>query len=52
MPNTISCVSCVSCVVLMGRETSLLQLLASLLLTGGKGADLVIRVNVVLNKIK
>jgi hypothetical protein len=35
--------------VLMGRETGHLQLLASLLLTGGKGADLVIRGNVVLN---
>jgi hypothetical protein len=33
----------------MGRETSSLQLLAPLLLTGGKGADLVIRGNVVLN---
>jgi hypothetical protein len=36
--------------VLMGRETGSLHLLASLLLTGGKGADLVIRGNVVLNK--
>jgi hypothetical protein len=52
MPNPISCVSCVSSVVLMGREMSLLQLLASLLLTGGKGAHLVIRDNVVLNTIK
>jgi hypothetical protein len=34
----------------MGRETGLPQLLAPLLLTGGKGADLVIRGNVVLNK--
>jgi hypothetical protein len=42
-------VSCVSSVVLMGRETGTLQLLAPLLLTGGKGADLVIRGNVVLN---
>jgi hypothetical protein len=33
----------------MGRETGHLQLLASLLLTGGKGTDLVIRGNVVLN---
>jgi hypothetical protein len=49
MPNPISCVSCVSSVVLMGRETGSLQLLAPLLLTGGKGADLVIRGNVVLN---
>jgi hypothetical protein len=36
----------------MGRETVSLQLLAPLLLTGGKGADLVIRGNVVLNKKK
>jgi hypothetical protein len=49
-PNPISFVSCVSSVVLMGRETGPLQLLAPLLLTGGKGADLVIRGNVVLNK--
>jgi hypothetical protein len=35
--------------VLMGRETGSLHLLAPLLLTGGKGADLVIRGNVVLN---
>jgi hypothetical protein len=48
-PNPISCVSCVSSVVLMGRETGPLQLLAPLLPTGGKGADLVIRGNVVLN---
>jgi hypothetical protein len=48
-PNPISSVSCVSSVVLMGRETSSLHLLAPLLLTGGKGADLVIRGNVVLN---
>jgi hypothetical protein len=48
-PNPISSVSCVSSVMLMGRETSTLQLLAPLLLTGGKGADLVIRGNVVLN---
>jgi hypothetical protein len=48
-PNPISCVSCVFSVVLMGRETGSLQLLAPLLLTGGKGADLVIRGNVVLN---
>jgi hypothetical protein len=34
----------------MGRETGLLQLLAPLLLTGGKAADLVIRGDVVLNK--
>jgi hypothetical protein len=43
-------VSCVLSVVLMGRETGSLQLLAPLLLTGGKGADLVIRGNIVLNK--
>jgi hypothetical protein len=49
MPNPISSVSCVSSVMLMGRETGSLHLLASLLLTGGKGADLVIRGNVVLN---
>jgi hypothetical protein len=36
--------------VLMGRETGSLHLLAPLLLTGGKGADLVIRGNVVLNR--
>jgi hypothetical protein len=36
----------------MGRETGLLQLLAPLLLTGGKGADLVICGNVVLNIYK
>jgi hypothetical protein len=36
--------------VLKGRETGYLHLLAPLLLTGGKGADLVIRGNVVLNK--
>jgi hypothetical protein len=36
----------------MGRETGLPQLLAPLLLTGGKGADLVIRGNVVLNTYK
>jgi hypothetical protein len=32
----------------MERETGLLQLLASNLLTGGKGVDLVIRGNIVL----
>jgi hypothetical protein len=46
---TLHRVYCVSSVVLMGRETCLPQLLAPLLLTGGKGADLVIRGNVVLN---
>jgi hypothetical protein len=50
-PNHIFSVSCVSSVVLMGRETGSLQLLAPLLLTGGKGADLVIRGNVVLNTL-
>ena len=50
-PNPISSVSCVSSVMLMGRETGSLHLLAPLLLTGGKGADLVIRGNVVLNNI-
>jgi hypothetical protein len=35
----------------MGRETGTLQLLAPLLLTGGKGADLVIRGYVVLNTL-
>jgi hypothetical protein len=35
----------------MGRETGLLQLLAPLLLTGGKGADLVICGDVVLNTL-
>jgi hypothetical protein len=43
------CVSCVPSIVLLGRDTGSLQLLAPLLLTGGKGADLVIRGNVVLN---
>jgi hypothetical protein len=38
--------------MLMGRETDHLQLLAPLLLTRGKGADLVIHGNVVLNKIE
>jgi hypothetical protein len=35
----------------MRRETGLPQLLAPLLLTGGKGADLVIRGDVVLNTL-
>jgi hypothetical protein len=48
--NPISCVLCVSSVVLMGRDTGLLQLLAPLLLTGGNGVDLVIRGDVVLNR--
>jgi hypothetical protein len=37
--------------MLIGREMGLLQLLASNLLTGEKGADLVIRGNVVLNTL-
>jgi hypothetical protein len=49
--NPISCVPCVSSVVLMGRETGLLQLLAPLLLTGGNGVDLVIRGAIVLNTL-
>jgi hypothetical protein len=49
-PNPIHCVSCVTLSCLWeGRRV--LQLLASLLLTGGKGADLVIRGNVVLNTL-
>jgi hypothetical protein len=48
--NPISSVSCVfSVVLIMGRETDSLHLLAPLLLTEGKGADPVIRGNVVLN---
>jgi hypothetical protein len=50
-PNPISSVSCVFSVVLIGRETGFLQLLAPLLLTGGKGADLVICGDVVLNTL-
>jgi hypothetical protein len=46
----IMCLVC-SSVVLLGRETGPLQLLAPLLLTGGKGADLVIRGDVVLNTL-
>ena len=44
------CLVC-SSVLLSGMETSHLHLLASLLLTGGKGADLVICGNVVLNML-
>jgi hypothetical protein len=44
------CLVCFS-VVLMGRETDLLQLLAPNLLTGGKGADLVIRGNIVVHSL-
>ena len=40
-----------SSVVLLGRDTGLPHLLAPNLLTGGKGADLVIRGNVVLNTL-
>jgi hypothetical protein len=46
----IMCLVC-SFVVLLGRETGPLQLLVPLLLTGGKGADLVIRGDVVLNTL-
>jgi hypothetical protein len=38
-----------SSIVLLGRETGPLQFLTPLLLTGGKGADLMIRGDVVLN---
>jgi hypothetical protein len=51
-PNPTSCISYVSSVVLMGRKMGSLQLLAPLLLTGGKGADLVTRGNIVLNREK
>jgi hypothetical protein len=44
-------VSRVLSVVLMGRDTGHPHLLAPNLLTGGKGADLVIRGNVVLNTL-
>jgi hypothetical protein len=44
------CLMC-SSVVILGRETDPLQLLTPLLLTGGKGADLVIHGNVVLNTL-
>jgi hypothetical protein len=37
--------------MLMGRETGLLQFLAPLLLTEGKGVDMVIRGDVVLNTL-
>jgi hypothetical protein len=46
---TLHHVSRVLSVVLMGRDTGHPHLLAPNLLTGGKGADLVIRGNVVLN---
>jgi hypothetical protein len=44
-------VSRVLSVVLDGKGNGLLRLLVPLLLTGGKGADLVIRGNVVLNNL-
>jgi hypothetical protein len=44
-------VSRVLSVVLMGKDTGHPHLLAPNLLTGGKGADLVIRGNVVLNTL-
>jgi hypothetical protein len=44
-------VSCVFSVVLDGKGNGLLRLLAPLLLTGAKRADLVIRGNVVLNTL-
>jgi hypothetical protein len=47
---TLHHVSRVLFVVLMGRDTGHPYLLAPNLLTGGKGADLVIRGNVVLNR--
>jgi hypothetical protein len=40
-----------SSVVLLGREMGPVQLLAPLLLTEGKGADMMIRCNVVLNTL-
>jgi hypothetical protein len=43
------CLVCFT-VVLLGRDTGLPHLLAPNLLMGGKGADLVIRGNVILNK--
>jgi hypothetical protein len=52
-PKAQSYIMCLVCssVVLMWMETGLPQLLAPLLLTWGKGADLVIRDNVVLNML-
>jgi hypothetical protein len=46
-------IMCLVCyfVVLLGRETGSLQLLTPLLLTGGKGADLVIRGDVIINTL-
>jgi hypothetical protein len=48
---TLHRVSCVSSIVQLGRDTGLARLLAPNLLTGGKGADLVIRGNIVLNML-
>jgi hypothetical protein len=48
---TLHHVSCVLSVVLLGRDTGLLHLLAPNLLTGGKGADLMICGDVVLNTL-
>jgi hypothetical protein len=48
---TLHRVSCVSSVVLLGTDTGLPRLLAPNLLTGGKGADLVICGNVILNTL-
>jgi hypothetical protein len=48
---TLHPVSCVSSVVLLRRDTGLPRLLVPNLLTGGKGANLVIRGNVVLNRM-
>jgi hypothetical protein len=48
---TLHHVSCVLSVVLLGRDTGLPHILTSNLLTGWKGADLVIRGNVFLNNI-
>jgi hypothetical protein len=47
----IQCLVCFLCRA-YGRETGSLHLLAPLLLTGGKRADLVIRGNVVLNRVE
>jgi hypothetical protein len=52
-PEAQSYIMCLVCysVVLLGSETGSLQVLASLLLTGGKGAYLVIRGDVILNTL-
>jgi hypothetical protein len=51
MPEAKPYIMCLVCysVVFLVRETSFLQLLTPLLLTGGNGADPVIRGNVVLD---